>query len=94
MLEILTAEQQRTKGSQQRHPQNDFVKNPSGTRPKYNECLLLHSKKHPMSETPEKSKLKSWLKRVGFAGFLFFLIKGLVWIVIFIVTAKGCGMGK
>jgi|GEM_PF-1426292 len=47
-----------------------------------------------MSETPQKSKLKSWLKRVGLAGFLFFLIKGLVWIAIFIFTAKGCGVGK
>jgi hypothetical protein len=27
--------------------------------------------------------LKPWLKRIGMAGFLFFLIKGLVWIAIF-----------
>lgn len=25
----------------------------------------------------------SWLKRLGWAGFLFFLIKGLVWLAIF-----------
>jgi hypothetical protein len=26
------------------------------------------------------SKFSRWLKKVGFAGFLFFLIKGLAWI--------------
>ncbi len=40
-----------------------------------------------MSEEPSKSsryaKLKSYLKKLGVAGFLFFLIKGLVWIYIF-----------
>ncbi|MBX2972314.1 MAG: hypothetical protein KF797_04370 [Flavobacteriales bacterium] len=25
----------------------------------------------------------SWLKRIGLAGFLFFLVKGLVWLAIF-----------
>ena len=25
---------------------------------------------------------KNWLKRIGLAGFLFFLIKGLVWLVV------------
>ena len=25
---------------------------------------------------------KSWLKKIGIAGFLFFLIKGLVWLAI------------
>lgn len=34
----------------------------------------------------EKNKL--WLKRIGVGGFLFFLIKGLIWIAIF------AGMGK
>jgi hypothetical protein len=29
-----------------------------------------------------------WLKRVGVAGFLFFLIKGLVWVAIFIGVGK------
>lgn len=27
---------------------------------------------------------KTWLKRIGFAGFVFFLIKGLIWALIFI----------
>jgi hypothetical protein len=29
---------------------------------------------------PKKNKLRIWLKRIGVAGFLFFLIKGLVWL--------------
>lgn len=28
-------------------------------------------------------KLKNWLKKIGIAGFLFFLIKGLIWLAIF-----------
>ncbi|MCR9051065.1 MAG: hypothetical protein ACE362_22885 [Phaeodactylibacter xiamenensis] len=35
-----------------------------------------------------ENRLKLWLKRLGVAGFLFFLIKGLVWIAIFV------GLGK
>lgn len=34
------------------------------------------------------NKLLTWLKRVGVAGFLFFLIKGLVWIGIFIWAGR------
>jgi hypothetical protein len=29
-------------------------------------------------------KFKLWLKRLGFWGFMFFLVKGLVWIGIFL----------
>lgn len=35
-------------------------------------------------------KWKVWLKRVGFWGFMFFLIKGLAWIFVPILIAKGC----
>jgi hypothetical protein len=31
-----------------------------------------------------RSKFKMWMKRIGVAGFLFFLIKGLIWIGIFL----------
>jgi hypothetical protein len=31
--------------------------------------------------------MKKWIKRIGIAGFLFFLIKGLVWLGIFIWAA-------
>jgi len=30
--------------------------------------------------------MKKWLKRIGILGFLFFFIKGLVWIVFFILA--------
>ncbi len=33
-------------------------------------------------ESKTKSNFKVWLKKVGIAGFLFFLIKGIVWLVI------------
>lgn len=32
--------------------------------------------------TMKKSKAMKWLKRIGLGGFLFFLIKGLVWLAI------------
>lgn len=31
----------------------------------------------------EKKDWKGWLSRLGIAGFMFFLIKGLVWLAIF-----------
>jgi hypothetical protein len=27
-------------------------------------------------------KLKKWIKKIGFWGFLFFLVKGLVWLAV------------
>jgi hypothetical protein len=33
---------------------------------------------------------KMWLKRVGLAGFLFFLIKGIAWLVVFYMAYNGC----
>lgn len=49
------------------------------------------------NQTGEKSsqglnRFKLWLKRIGVAGFLFFLIKGLVWIAIFLWAGK-CALG-
>ncbi len=37
-----------------------------------------------MSETalPPDRKATSWLKRLGVAGFLFFLVKGLLWLAL------------
>ena len=41
-----------------------------------------------MAETGKKiSLLNKWLKRFGLAGFLFFLIKGLIWLAVFISAA-------
>jgi hypothetical protein len=41
-------------------------------------------------EDPKALKRKKWLKRAGVAGFLFFLIKGLVWIAVALFAWKGC----
>jgi hypothetical protein len=37
-------------------------------------------------KTSGESKAKLWLKRVGVVGFLFFLIKGLIWVGIAVVA--------
>lgn len=34
------------------------------------------------SETQQPSKLKTWIKRFGFFGFMFFLVKGLAWLIV------------
>ncbi|ADB37447.1 hypothetical protein Slin_1397 [Spirosoma linguale DSM 74] len=34
-------------------------------------------------------RFKYWLKRLGWGGFLFFLIKGLLWLLIPYLIAKG-----
>lgn len=34
-------------------------------------------------------RFKVWLRRVGWLGFLFFLIKGLLWLLIPYLIAKG-----
>jgi len=41
---------------------------------------------------PNASKLKQWLKRIGLAGFLFYLIKGIIWLLIFygVIEFTGC----
>jgi hypothetical protein len=35
------------------------------------------------------TRFKHWLKRVGWVGFLFFLIKGLLWLLIPYLIARG-----
>jgi|GEM_PF-7064785 hypothetical protein len=44
-----------------------------------------------MEKTGEKVDAKKigWLKKLGFAGFLFFLIKGILWLVLFAAVAFG-----
>jgi hypothetical protein len=37
-----------------------------------------------------ESKWKIWFKKVGWIGFFFFLIKGLLWLIIPFLIAKGC----
>lgn len=47
-----------------------------------------------MGNTPDekvkKSKIFSWLKKIGVAGFLFFLGKGIIWLFVFYGVFKGC----
>lgn len=37
-----------------------------------------------------RAKLKSWAKRAGIFGLLFFTVKGLLWLTVPILVAKGC----
>jgi len=37
-----------------------------------------------------QSRVISWLKRIGLAGILFFLLKGLLWVIIPVLVARGC----
>lgn len=37
----------------------------------------------------QTSGFKIWIKKIGIFGFLFFLIKGLLWLVIPYMIAKG-----
>jgi hypothetical protein len=36
----------------------------------------------------DKSKLQGWFKRIGLAGFLFFLLKGLAWVAVWVGIMK------
>jgi hypothetical protein len=38
---------------------------------------------------PKQSKFLFWLKRIGLAGFMFFLIKGLIWLLLAYCIGKG-----
>lgn len=53
---------------------------------------LKESKGTELEDSGQKKGFMVWLKRLGFAGFMFFLIKGLVWIAIFYfgVRITGC----
>ena len=35
----------------------------------------------------ERMKVVNWIKRLGFVGFLFFLVKGLLWLLVPAVAA-------
>jgi len=35
----------------------------------------------------ESGKIKTWIKRLGFWGFMFFLVKGLLWLAIPVLIA-------
>jgi hypothetical protein len=37
----------------------------------------------------QRNSFKQWMKRVGVVGFLFFLIKGLLWLIVPYLIARG-----
>lgn len=39
-------------------------------------------------ETTTRQKVIKWLKKLGFWGFMFFLVKGLVWLAVIYWLAK------
>jgi hypothetical protein len=44
-----------------------------------------------MEQTQEpKKNTRAWLKRLGWAGFAFFLIKGILWLTLGATVIKGC----
>lgn len=57
-------------------------------------CKEAMEPKHLTPDTPPKKRgFKVWLKRLGWAGFFFFLVKGLIWLAVFYGGARliGCG---
>ncbi|WP_437919814.1 hypothetical protein [Sphingobacterium sp. LRF_L2] len=38
----------------------------------------------------KSENVKLWLKRAGAGAFLFFLLKGIVWLIVFALAAKSC----
>lgn len=34
--------------------------------------------------------MKEWIKRLGVVGFMFFLVKGLAWLIVPVLVAKSC----
>jgi hypothetical protein len=43
----------------------------------------------PPSFKPPQRSFTDWLKRLGWMGFVFFLIKGILWLIVPYLVAKG-----
>jgi integral membrane protein len=62
----------------------------------YVEYKIIRPEKQKLAANPDvqpsasNQKMYLWLKRIGVSGFLFFLVKGLVWVAIFAGLIKGC----
>jgi integral membrane protein len=60
------------------------------------EFKIIRPAQKKLAENPEvqpsasNQKMYLWLKRIGVSGFLFFLVKGLIWVAIFAGLIKGC----
>lgn len=50
----------------------------------------MKKQKDTIREEKRDKRWISYLKKVGIAGFLFFLFKGLIWIAVFVFGVKGC----
>ncbi|MBM3912538.1 MAG: hypothetical protein FJ350_05970 [Sphingomonadales bacterium] len=49
---------------------------------------------HASHPNNSRGKALVWLRKLGWAGFLFFLIKGLVWIAVFYGLGRYVGLGS
>jgi len=47
---------------------------------------------NPTPPAEKSSRFRLWLKRMGLAGFLFFFLKGIGWLVLAAVAGK-CALG-
>jgi integral membrane protein len=62
----------------------------------YVEYKIIRPEQKKLKENPRgepslaNQKMYLWLKRIGVGGFLFFLVKGLIWIAIFAGLIKSC----
>ncbi len=50
----------------------------------------MESKTTSVPLPTKRNGLLPWLKRLGVAGFLFFLIKGLAWLIVPAVVIRSC----
>lgn len=62
----------------------------------YVEYKIIRPAQQKLAANPDaqpsaaNQKMYLWLKRIGVSGFLFFLVKGLIWVAIFAGLIKGC----
>ncbi len=60
------------------------------------EYRIIRPEKAKLLTNPEvtasasNQKILLWLKRIGVSGFLFFLVKGLIWVAVFVGLIKSC----
>jgi hypothetical protein len=53
-------------------------------------CEMSHSQE---PQAPEKSSTRSWLKKIGIIGILFFVIKGCITTALLILAGQGLWQG-
>ncbi len=59
-------------------------------RPQIKKLEEVNNSQSPTSAENSNKGAQRWLKRIGISSFLFFLIKGLIWLGIFMGLFKGC----